>query len=134
MTSCIKETKKKYIYRNSPSYSASKCKSMKKKGNDGKYYISKEGSNGVYKWVAIAEKNRKSKIKKLSLLDLQKLAKKYSVTKNGTKKELAKKLLQLRGHNLIKSDKENIENIIKNIKNKKSIKKRGNTLKRFFGI
>jgi hypothetical protein len=130
MTSCIKETQKKYIYRNSPSYSASKCKSMKKRGNDGKYYISKKGSNGVYRWIAITEKNRKSKIKNLSLLDLQKLAKKYSVTKSGTKKELATKLLKLRGHIIIKSDRENIEHIIKNIKKKK----RGNALKLFFGI
>jgi hypothetical protein len=51
MSDCIKlsNTIDKYAHRNSPPYPANKCKSMKKKGNDGKFYISQTDKNGIYK-------------------------------------------------------------------------------------
>jgi len=42
----------KYQNRKSPAYHAGKCAGQTKKGKDGDY-ISKEGSNGVYKWVKV---------------------------------------------------------------------------------
>lgn len=54
-TTCVKQTLKKYTTRNSPPYPANKCKTKKKKGNDGKFYISK-AKGGTYKWVPFAKK------------------------------------------------------------------------------
>ena len=54
-TTCVKQTLKKYITRKSPAYPANKCKNKKKKGNDGKFYISK-AKGGTYKWVPFAKK------------------------------------------------------------------------------
>ena len=54
-TTCVKQTLKKYTTRNSPPYPANKCKTKKKKGNDGKFYISK-AIGGTYKWVPFAKK------------------------------------------------------------------------------
>jgi len=109
MNECIKlsNTIDKYAHRNSPPYSANKCKSMKKKGNDGKFYISQTDKNGIYKWKVINNKTKKNKIIKK---DLQLLAKKYGVTKSGTNKEIAERLITLRG-NLInnKTDKKILE-------------------------
>ena len=42
----------KYQNRKSPAYHAGKCAGQIKKGKDGDY-VSKEGSNGVYKWVKV---------------------------------------------------------------------------------
>ncbi len=101
MNECIKlsNTIDKYAFRNSPPYSANKCKSMKKKGNDGKFYISQTDKNGIYKWKVI---NNKTKKNKLTKKDLQLLAKKYRVTKSGTNKEIARRLISLR-KNFIKN-------------------------------
>jgi len=104
MNECIKLTTNKYSFRNSPSYSANKCKSMKKKGNDGKYYLSQPDKNGIYKWVAINNKNKTLK-NKATRKDLQILVEKYGVTKSGTNKEIAKRLTTLRSH-LIKNKKD----------------------------
>ena len=69
MNECIKlsDTIDKYAFRNSPPYSANKCKSMKKKGNDGKFYISQKDKNGIYKWKAINNKTKKNKTTKEDL-------------------------------------------------------------------
>tara|TARA_Y100000022_G_C13103063_1_gene307723 strand:+ start:87 stop:653 length:567 start_codon:yes stop_codon:yes gene_type:complete len=47
---CKKLTAKKYRTRNSPSYSAQDCPNMKKKGNDGNYYISTQNKSKIYTW------------------------------------------------------------------------------------
>lgn len=60
-TTCVKQTRKKYTTRKSPPYPANKCKTKKRKGNDGKFYISK-AKGGTYKWVPFAG-HKKSKKK-----------------------------------------------------------------------
>jgi hypothetical protein len=106
----VKQGLSKYSFRNSPPYPANKCKTMKKKGNDGKMYISQVDKNGVYKWVAI---NRKKTEKlKVKPEDLKKLALKYRVTTNGSKSELANRLVKLRGHVINKNDMQIIEPFI----------------------
>lgn len=60
-TTCVKQTRKKYTSRKSPPYPANKCKTKKRKGNDGKFYISK-AKGGTYKWVPFAG-HKKSKKK-----------------------------------------------------------------------
>jgi hypothetical protein len=100
----------KYAYRNSPPYPANKCKTMKKKGNDGKMYISQADKNGIYKWVPINRgKTEKLKVK---TEDLKKLALKYQVTTSGSKSDLANRLLKLRGHQINKTDMRMIEAFI----------------------
>ena len=47
---CKKLTTKKYRTRSSPSYSAQDCPNMKKKGNDGNYYISTQNKSKIYTW------------------------------------------------------------------------------------
>ncbi len=47
---CKKLTGKKYRTRSSPSYSAQDCPNMKKKGNDGNYYISTQNKSKIYTW------------------------------------------------------------------------------------
>jgi hypothetical protein len=95
MNECIKMKSDKYSFRNSPPYPANKCKSMKKKGNDGNYYLSEPGKNGIYKWVKV-NKNKTVK-NKATKEDLQILVKKYKVTKSGSNKELAERLVRVRG-------------------------------------
>jgi hypothetical protein len=66
---------------------------MKKKGNDGNYYSSEPDKNGVYKWVKV---NKNKTIKnKATKKDLQILVKKYKVTKSGSNKEVAERLVRL---------------------------------------
>jgi len=50
---CVKSTLKKYIKRPSPPYPANECKNLKKKGNDGKVWISKPNKKGVYRWTKV---------------------------------------------------------------------------------
>jgi len=50
---CVRQTKKKYTSRNSPPYPAQECPHKKKKGNDGKMYISKDNINGIFHWVLV---------------------------------------------------------------------------------
>lgn len=102
----------KYAFRNSPPYPANKCKSMKKKGNDGKFYMSQPDKNGIFKWKAI-NANNKTKKNKITKKDLLLLAKKYGVITSGTSKEIAESLITLREH-LIKNktDKKIIENYL----------------------
>jgi len=54
----IKETQKKYTTRPSPPFPASECKNKKKKGNNGKFFKSVVGKNGVYKWIALTITNK----------------------------------------------------------------------------
>jgi hypothetical protein len=112
MNECVKIKTDKYSLRNSPSYSANKCKFMKKKGNDGKFYLSKPDKNGTYKWVNV-NKNKTLK-NKATNEDLQRLVKKYKVTKSGSNREVAERLVKLRAHVIKnKTDKKIIEQFLK---------------------
>ena len=91
MSECIKMKSDKYSLRNSPPYPANKCKTMKKKGNDGDYYLSEPDKNGIYKWVKVNKTEKNKATKK----DLQILVKKYKVTKSGSNKEIAERLVRL---------------------------------------
>ena len=103
----VKQGLSKYAYRNSPPYPANKCQTKKKKGNDGKMYISQADKNGIYKWVPINRgKTEKLKVK---TEDLKKLAVKYRVTTSGSKSDLANRLVKLRGHQINKTDMRMIE-------------------------
>ena len=109
MSECKKMSTSKYAFRNSPPYPANKCKSMKKKGNDGSFYSSQPDKNGVYKWV----KNNKTLKNKPTKKDLQVLVKKYGVTKSGSNKEVAERLLRVHGHMIKnKTDKNLIEHFL----------------------
>ena len=127
MNECIKLKTDKYSFRNSPPYPANKCKTMKKKGNDGKYYISQPDKNGTYKWVN-ANKNKtlnnKTLKNKATKEDLQMLVKKYEVTKSGSNREVAERLVQVKGF-LIKNktDRKIIEQFL--VQHTKSTKLRG---------
>ena len=91
MSECIKMKSDKYSLRNSPPYPANKCKTMKKKGNDGDYYLSEPDKNGIYKWVKVNKREKNKATRK----DLQILVKKYKVTKSGSNKEVAERLVRL---------------------------------------
>ena len=112
LNSCVKMTTNKYSLRNSPPYPANKCKTRKKKGNDGNCYVSKPDKNGTYKWVLIDKKNKTLK-NKATKKDLQMLAKKYGVSQSGSSKQIAETLMKLR-ENLIKNktDKKIIEQFL----------------------
>ena len=112
MNECVKIKTDKYSFRNSPPYPANKCKSMKKKGNDGKFYSSQPDKNGTYKWVNV-NKNKSLK-NKATKEDLQRLVKKYEVTKSGSNREVAERLVKVKGF-LIKNktDRKIIEQFLK---------------------
>ena len=104
MSDCVKIETRKYSFRNSPPYSANKCKSIKKRGNDGNLYVSQPDKNGTYKWVNVNKnktlKHKSTKNKtlknKATSEDLQMLVKKYEVTKSGSNSEIAERLVNLR--------------------------------------
>ena len=51
---CSKQTTSKYTSRARPPYDATQCEGSKKKGNDGKMYISRQHERGgVHKWYAV---------------------------------------------------------------------------------
>ena len=109
MSECVKMKSDKYSLRNSPPYPANKCKTMKKKGNDGNYYLSESDKNGVYKWVKI----NKTLKNKATRKDLQILVKKYKVTKSGSNSEIAERLVRLNGPFIKnKTDKKIIEQFL----------------------
>ena len=122
MSDCVKIETRKYSFRNSPPYSANKCKSIKKRGNDGNLYVSQPDKNGTYKWVN-ANKNKTLKHKstknktiknKATSEDLQMLVKKYEVTKSGSNSEIAERLVNLRGAVIKnKTDRKIIEHFLK---------------------
>ena len=111
MSQCIKINTMKYSFRNSPPYSANKCKTMKKRGNDGEIYLSQSDKNGTYKWLNI-NKNKTLK-NKATRKQLQMLVKKYQVTKSGSNQEIADRLVRLRGNYINKKDKQIIEQFLK---------------------
>ena len=122
MSECVKIETRKYSFRNSPPYSANKCKSIKKRGNDGNLYISQPDKNGTYKWVnANKNKTLKHKVSKNKTIkgkatskDLQMLVKKYEVTKSGSNSEIAERLVNLRGAFIKnKTDRKIIEQFLK---------------------
>ena len=122
MSDCVKIETRKYSFRNSPPYSANKCKSIKKRGNDGNLYVSQPDKNVTYKWVN-ANKNKTLKHKstknktiknKATSEDLQMLVKKYEVTKSGSNSEIAERLVNLRGPFIKnKTDRKIIEQFLK---------------------
>ena len=113
MSACVKMQTRKYAFRNSPPYPANQCKSMKKRGNDGMMYVSQADKNGVYKWAPVT-KTLKNKAAKATSKDIQMLAKKYMVSPSGSTKELAHRLVELRGASVTnKKDKRIIEQFLK---------------------
>ena len=122
MSDCVKIETRKYSFRNSPPYSANKCKSIKKRGNDGNLYVSQPDKNGTYKWVNVNKnktlKHKSTKNKtlknKATSEDLQMLVKKYEVTKSGSNSEIAERLVNLRGAFIKnKTDRKIIEQFLK---------------------
>ncbi len=122
MSECVKIETRKYSFRNSPPYSANKCKSIKKKGNDGNLYVSQSDKNGTYKWVNVNKNktlkkkspNNKTLKNKATSEDLQMLVKKYEVTKSGSSREIAERLVNLRGAFIKnKTDRKIIEQFLK---------------------
>jgi hypothetical protein len=112
MSECVKLKTDKYSFRNSPPYPANKCKSMKKRGNDGKMYSSQPDKNGTYKWVNV-NKNKTVK-SKATKKDLQALVKKYEVTKSGSNRQVAERLVKVRGSFIKnKTDRKIIEHFLK---------------------
>jgi len=73
MSSCKKETTKKYTTRKGPPYHAKDCKNLVKKGNDGMSYVSSPDKRGVYKWI----KNNNNKTKKVKRMT-------YEIINNGS--------------------------------------------------
>lgn len=57
--SCSPQTQKKYVTRPGPPYPAQECKGQIKLGNDMKEYISKNASNGVYRWQRTTKSPKK---------------------------------------------------------------------------
>ena len=132
MSECIKLKTDKYSFRSSPPYPANTCKSMKKRGNDGKMYSSQPDKNGTYKWVNV-NKNKTVKSKateskatenKATKKDLQMLVKKYEVTKSGSNRQVAERLVKVKGSFIKnKTDRKIIEHFLK--KHTQYTKKRG---------
>jgi len=127
MSDCVKIETRKYSFRNSPPYSANKCKSIKKRGNDGNLYVSQPDKNGTYKWVNVNKNktlknktlkkkapNNKTLKNKATSKDLQMLVKKYEVTKSGSNRDIAERLVNLRGAFIKnKTDRKIIEQFLK---------------------
>lgn len=109
MNRCRKETSFKYRSRRSPQYSANKCKSMKKLGNDGNLYKSVSNKKGVYRWIKV---NKNKETKKVSLKSLKNMASRYQLTNSGTKKQIARRLILLRSRNLKAKDKKYLNRIL----------------------
>jgi hypothetical protein len=90
---------------------------MKKRGNDGMMYVSQPDKNGVYKWTVSNAKSKatlKNKAAKATSKEIQMLAKKYLVSPSGSNKELAHRLVELRGASITnKKDKRIIEQFLK---------------------
>lgn len=74
---CVRLTAKKYVGRPGPPYHAQDCKGVKKKGNDGRMYISRAAANGVYRWTTAGAKAETRKVAKPH-------GKKYAILDNGS--------------------------------------------------
>lgn len=55
---CERQTRKKYLERDSPPFPANKCVSKIKRGNDGKMWISVKALNGVARWKPVVKKSK----------------------------------------------------------------------------
>ena len=119
----VRSSVSKYRVREGPPYPANKCKTMKKRGNDGLMYKSIGNKNGVYRWVKQlgsrrrhtrrpSAKTRKLKNKPITLEDLKKMADKYYVTRSGTKKEIAQRILGIRARGITKTDFNKLNQIV----------------------
>lgn len=104
MGACVKMQTRKYASRKSPPYPANQCKSMKKRGNDGAMYVSQPNKNGTHKWVLVGNATRKATsgatrkaTSKATSEELRMLAEKYLVTSSGSNKDIAHRLVELRG-------------------------------------
>lgn len=58
MTTCKKQTTKKYLTRSSPAFPANECCGKRKRGNDGEWWISQQNKNGVCRWVPYKVKSK----------------------------------------------------------------------------
>ena len=116
MSDCVKKYETKYRERNSPPFPANKCKTLKKKGNDGFMYKSIGNKNGVFRWVKWSSPSAKTRklasSKKVTLRDLKFMADKYRVKTSGTKKELAQRMIHLRGQRINKADLKKLESVL----------------------
>jgi hypothetical protein len=124
--------------RKGPSESATKYKvGTRKLGNDGNVWIVKKAVNGVQRWAKIKNnsikkiksksKNKTVSKKDLSLEKLKQLKKKYKVSVNGSKSDIANGLWRVRRSAINKSDlililpllnkenKKEVEKLLKNI-------------------
>lgn len=55
-TACRRQTAKKYRSRPSPPFPAQSCRGTRKRGNDGRTYVSTPDARGVYRWAATETK------------------------------------------------------------------------------
>jgi hypothetical protein len=102
---CKKKTQKKYVTRDSPPYSASDCKTLKKKGNDGNFYVSESDKNGTYKWIkaksmkkTTTTKNKTATKKaptEITMEEIQVIIERNGMIKTGTKKALAESIYRV---------------------------------------
>ena len=117
--------------RKGPSESATKFKKgTKKRGNNGNMWIIVTTSSGTQRWQKInvlKKKNSTKKTKKMkntiaNTNDLKQLKKKYSVSINGSKKEMANGLWTVRGDSMSSEDIKYILPILDNINKNKAEK------------
>lgn len=98
----------KYRTRQGPPYPAAKCKTLKKRGNDGITYKSIPDKNNTYRWVKWerpkTKKNKTLKNNKITLEELKKMADKYMVTRSGSKKQIAERILTIHKKTLNATD------------------------------
>jgi len=124
--------------RKGPNASATKFKKgTRKRGNDGNMWIIATTSSGTHRWQKITTSKTK-KIKKTTknkqtttTNDLRQLKKKYSVSTNGSKKDIANGLWIVRGSSISSEDIQRILPILDNInKNEaeKLLKRRGTNI------
>ena len=86
------------------------------KGNDRFMYKSIGNKNGVFRWVKWSSPSAKTRklasSKKVTLRDLKFMADKYRVKTSGTKKELAQRMIHLRGQRINKTDLKKLESVL----------------------
>ena len=96
--------------RKGPSESATKFKKgTKRRGNDGNMWVIATTSSGTQRWQKINVLKKKNSTKKMKKTktntnDLRQLKKKYSVSVNGSKKEMANGLWTVRGESMSSED------------------------------
>ena len=124
--------------RKGPNESATKFKKgTRKRGNDGNMWIIATTSSGTHRWqkITTSKTKKKSKQTKKSVKqttttnDLRQLKKKYSVSTNGSKKDIANGLWIVRGSSMSTEDIRRILPILDNINKNEAEKllKRRNT-------